>query len=353
MAAEQQRRGWAEVPFRGGVVRVSRHPLPPALEPPPAARCSSPDAYDGFAIPGLDTMEMCEEEEEGAGAEVRRMLRFCGPPPHTQRDAASLRPHGSTRRARARSRRARARVAGSERGDAPCFPESSCWPCLAVCRRGRRRRRAALTCALAAPPAGSRTRALPAARRRARLHAAGGAQLPVATSAVGQQSQLLRRQLQPAAGARVRVLPTRSCALIPRGGGDAGRMAACGKLGGGGAPRRRAHNSHVRAFAAAHTLAAARRRCPHNTRWRRAPPAATRVRAARRAAMAAAGRAQGPAARRSRSAAPRPSPPTTARRRRRCLATTKTKRAAPPPTAACGSGPGAGAPRRSWAHTRV
>ena len=51
--------GWADVPFRGGVVRVSRHPLPPALDAgSPLPRASSPDTFDGFAMPGLDRMEL-------------------------------------------------------------------------------------------------------------------------------------------------------------------------------------------------------------------------------------------------------------------------------------------------------
>jgi hypothetical protein len=62
--------GWADVPFRGGVVRVSRHPLPPALDAGPPLS-SSPDAFDGFAMPGLDSMELSEQDEQGVGIQAR------------------------------------------------------------------------------------------------------------------------------------------------------------------------------------------------------------------------------------------------------------------------------------------
>ena len=59
---------WADVPFRGGVVRVSRLPLPPALDAVPALPplSSSPDAFEGFAMPGLDSMELSEQDEAAA-----------------------------------------------------------------------------------------------------------------------------------------------------------------------------------------------------------------------------------------------------------------------------------------------
>ena len=85
--------GWADVPFRGGVVRVSRHPLPPALDAGPPLS-SSPDAFDGFAMPGLDSMEL-SEQDEGVGIQARahaarRLWRARqGGAPHPRRGTAS------------------------------------------------------------------------------------------------------------------------------------------------------------------------------------------------------------------------------------------------------------------------
>lgn len=60
---------WENVPFRGGIVRVSRQPLPQHEVPRTSTRPASPEAhepYGGFEMPGLDTMEL-----EEAGLSVR------------------------------------------------------------------------------------------------------------------------------------------------------------------------------------------------------------------------------------------------------------------------------------------
>ena len=77
-AAAGEGLGWADVPFRGGTVRVSRHPLPAAAASR-RARAGSPDGY-GYAAPGLDSMELSgaeEEEEESERGLVR--ARLCCP----------------------------------------------------------------------------------------------------------------------------------------------------------------------------------------------------------------------------------------------------------------------------------
>lgn len=69
-----------QMPFRGGVVRVSAVPLPPArsaavapsMDSPPVAShglggvtllgSSPPDAFGGFAVPGLDSMDLNDDD---------------------------------------------------------------------------------------------------------------------------------------------------------------------------------------------------------------------------------------------------------------------------------------------------
>jgi hypothetical protein len=125
---------WAEVPFRGQQLRVSRHPLPPALDAA-AVLSSSPDAYDGFAMPGLDTMEMCEDD--AGGAELQEVR------PPRKRACAAL-------------------------ATARCLACAS--PAALACGRTRLARR---PCRLARVQARTRSRLLAAAARRAACAARG------------------------------------------------------------------------------------------------------------------------------------------------------------------------------------
>jgi len=65
--------GTTRIPFRGGVLSVNSLPLP-AQDSNVQMACS-PDAYGGFLMPGLDSMEMCEEELDGLplGARARAL----------------------------------------------------------------------------------------------------------------------------------------------------------------------------------------------------------------------------------------------------------------------------------------
>jgi hypothetical protein len=116
--------GWADVPFRGGVVRVSRHPLPPALDAGPPLS-SSPDAFDGFAMPGLDSMELSEQDEQGVGIQARahaalRVSRARGRSPRPTR----VLPRRVTALRRCSRPRAASRALGRARGGMPtAFPQ--------------------------------------------------------------------------------------------------------------------------------------------------------------------------------------------------------------------------------------
>lgn len=70
----------ASVPFRGLAISVSRHPLPSRAA---HQLSSSPDAFGDYALPGLDTMDIEEEEE----ADLQAQARVCS------RCAACASPH--------------------------------------------------------------------------------------------------------------------------------------------------------------------------------------------------------------------------------------------------------------------
>ena len=73
------------MPFRGGVVRVSAVPLPPAHSSAagedaghspsglgPALLSSRDDAFAGFAMPGLDSMDLNDDDADAQGAQPLR-----------------------------------------------------------------------------------------------------------------------------------------------------------------------------------------------------------------------------------------------------------------------------------------